>query len=43
VITDLLNDANKRAAMGEAAYQVARDEGRAGERSFEVLLRYLQT
>jgi 3-deoxy-D-manno-octulosonic-acid transferase len=41
-ITELLNDANKRAAMGEAAYQVAADEGRAGERTFEVLLRYLQ-
>ena len=42
-ITELLNDANKRAAMGEAAYQVAADEGRAGERTVEVLLRYLQT
>jgi 3-deoxy-D-manno-octulosonic-acid transferase len=41
-VTELLNDANKRLAMGEAAYQVATDEGRAGERTFEVLLRYLQ-
>jgi 3-deoxy-D-manno-octulosonic-acid transferase len=41
-ITDLLNDANKRAAMGETAYQVAVDDGRAGERTLELLLRYLQ-
>jgi 3-deoxy-D-manno-octulosonic-acid transferase len=42
VITELLNDPNKRATMGEAAYQVAADDGRAGERALEVLLRYLQ-
>ena len=41
-ITDLLNDANKRLAMGETAYQVAADGGRAGERTIELLLRYLQ-
>jgi 3-deoxy-D-manno-octulosonic-acid transferase len=42
VITDLLNDANKRLAMGETAYQVAADGGRVGERTVELLLRYLQ-
>ena len=42
VITELLNDATKRAAMGEAAYQVAVDQGRAGERTLELLLRYFQ-
>jgi 3-deoxy-D-manno-octulosonic-acid transferase len=42
-ITELLNNANKRVAMGEAAYQVATDEGRAGEQTFEALLRYLQS
>jgi 3-deoxy-D-manno-octulosonic-acid transferase len=41
-ITELLNNANKRVAMGEAAYQVATDGGRTGERTFEVLVRYLQ-
>jgi 3-deoxy-D-manno-octulosonic-acid transferase len=43
VITELLNDPNKRAAMGEAAYQVAANDGRAGERTFELLLRYFQS
>ena len=41
-ITDLLNDTNKRVAMGETAYQVAADDGRVGERTVELLLRYLQ-
>jgi 3-deoxy-D-manno-octulosonic-acid transferase len=41
-ITELLNNANKRVAMGEAAYQVATDGGRTGKRTFEVLVRYLQ-
>jgi 3-deoxy-D-manno-octulosonic-acid transferase len=41
-ITDLLSDANKRVAMGEAAYQVAADDGRVAERTLELLLRYLQ-
>jgi 3-deoxy-D-manno-octulosonic-acid transferase len=41
-ITGLLNDANQRVAMGEAAYQVAADDGRASERTLELLVRYLQ-
>jgi 3-deoxy-D-manno-octulosonic-acid transferase len=41
-ITDLLNDTNKRVTMGETAYQVAADDGRVGERTLELLLRYLQ-
>jgi 3-deoxy-D-manno-octulosonic-acid transferase len=41
-ITDLLNDANKRLAMGETAYRVAADGGRVSERTVELLLRYLQ-
>ena len=43
VITELLNDPNKRAAMGEAAYQVAADDGRASARTLELLLRYFQS
>jgi 3-deoxy-D-manno-octulosonic-acid transferase len=43
VITELLNDPEKRAAMGEAAYQVAADDGRAGPRSLELLFRYFQS
>jgi 3-deoxy-D-manno-octulosonic-acid transferase len=41
-ITDLLNDADKRLTMGENAYQVAADEQRVGERTSELLSRYLQ-
>ena len=41
-ITDLLNDATKRLAMGERAYQVATKESRVGERTFALLSRYLQ-
>jgi 3-deoxy-D-manno-octulosonic-acid transferase len=41
-ITDLLNDANKRLAMGERAYQVATKDSRVGERTFALLSRYLQ-
>jgi 3-deoxy-D-manno-octulosonic-acid transferase len=41
-LTDLLNDADKRRIMGENAYQVAADEQRVGERTFELLSRYLQ-
>jgi 3-deoxy-D-manno-octulosonic-acid transferase len=41
-ITDLLNDSNKRLAMGETAYRVATDDGRVGERTVGLLLRYLQ-
>jgi 3-deoxy-D-manno-octulosonic-acid transferase len=41
-ITDLLNDANKRLTMGERAYQVAIDDCLVGERSVELLFRYLQ-
>ena len=42
VLTDLLNDADKRRIMGENAYQVAADEQRVGERTLELLSRYLQ-
>jgi 3-deoxy-D-manno-octulosonic-acid transferase len=41
-ITELLGDADKRLAMGEKAYQVAMDEHRVGERTSELLSRYLQ-
>jgi len=41
-ITELLGDADKRLAMGEKAYQVAVDEHRVGERTSELLSRYLQ-
>jgi 3-deoxy-D-manno-octulosonic-acid transferase len=41
-LTDLLNDADKRRIMGENAYQVAADEQRIGERTSELLSRYLQ-
>jgi 3-deoxy-D-manno-octulosonic-acid transferase len=41
-ISDLLNDADKRVAMGEKAYQVAADEHRVGERTAALLARYLQ-
>ena len=41
-ITDLLNHADKRLTMGENAYQVAADEQRVGERTSELLSRYLQ-
>jgi 3-deoxy-D-manno-octulosonic-acid transferase len=41
-ITELLNDADKRRTMGENAYQVAADEQRVGERTSELLSRYLQ-
>jgi 3-deoxy-D-manno-octulosonic-acid transferase len=41
-VTDLLNDASKRVAMGETAYQVAADGARVGERTLELLLHYLQ-
>lgn len=41
-ITDLLNDADKRLRMGEKAYQVAANERRVGERTCELLSRYLQ-
>src|SRR5262249_15503407 len=42
VLTDLLNDGDKRRIMGENAYQVAADEQRVGERTLELLSRYLQ-
>jgi 3-deoxy-D-manno-octulosonic-acid transferase len=42
-ITDLLSDTDKRLAMGERAYQVAADEHRVGERTSELLSRYLQS
>jgi 3-deoxy-D-manno-octulosonic-acid transferase len=41
-LTDLLNDADKRRTMGANAYQVAVDEGHVGERTSELLSRYLQ-
>jgi 3-deoxy-D-manno-octulosonic-acid transferase len=41
-ITDLVSDTDKRLAMGERAYQVAADEHRVGERTSELLSRYLQ-
>ena len=41
-LTDLLNDADKRRTMGENAYQVAADDQRVGERTSELLSRYLQ-
>ena len=41
-ITDLLNDTNKRLTMGERAYQVAIAERLVGERTAELLFRYLQ-
>src|SRR5262249_739381 len=41
-ITDLLSDATKRRAMGEKAYELAADEYRVGERTTELLSRYLQ-
>jgi 3-deoxy-D-manno-octulosonic-acid transferase len=41
-LTDLLSDADKRRTMGENAYQVAADEQRVGERTAELLSRYLQ-
>jgi 3-deoxy-D-manno-octulosonic-acid transferase len=41
-ITGLLNDTDKRLTMGEKAYQVAADEQRVGERTSELLSRYLQ-
>jgi 3-deoxy-D-manno-octulosonic-acid transferase len=41
-ITDLLNHADKRLTMGENAYQVAADEQCVGERTSELLSRYLQ-
>ena len=41
-LTDLLKDPEKRRSMGENAYQVATDEQRVGERTAELLSRYLQ-
>jgi 3-deoxy-D-manno-octulosonic-acid transferase len=41
-LADLLSDADKRRAMGENAYQVAANEQRVGERTSELLSRYLQ-
>jgi 3-deoxy-D-manno-octulosonic-acid transferase len=41
-ITDLVSDTDKRLAMGERAYRVAADEHRVGERTSELLSRYLQ-
>ena len=41
-ITDLLSDTDKRLAMGERAYHVAADGHRVGERTSELLFRYLQ-
>jgi 3-deoxy-D-manno-octulosonic-acid transferase len=42
-IADLLIDTKKRLTMGEAAYKLAMDEHRVGERSLELISRYLQT
>ncbi|HXV83802.1 MAG TPA: 3-deoxy-D-manno-octulosonic acid transferase [Candidatus Binatia bacterium] len=41
-LTDLLSDTKKRVTMGERAYQVAADETCVGERTAELLCRYLQ-
>lgn len=41
-ITDLLNDSDKRLAMGKMAYQIATQDSRVGERTFALLSRYLQ-
>jgi len=41
-ITDLLNDSDKRLAMGKLAYEIATQDRRAGERTLELLSRYLQ-
>jgi 3-deoxy-D-manno-octulosonic-acid transferase len=41
-ITDLLNDSDKRLAMGKMAYQIATRDSRVGERTFALLSRYLQ-
>jgi 3-deoxy-D-manno-octulosonic-acid transferase len=41
-IADLVSDTDKRLAMGERAYHVAADEHRVGERTSELLSRYLQ-
>lgn len=41
-VTELLKDADKRQTMGENAYRVAADEQCVGERTAELLSRYLQ-